>query len=1193
MNFYIKSLCRPRAGMVKILLVMKIIVLLLTTAILQVSASSFAQKITLSEREAPLERVFKQIRNQSGYDFIFTNSTIKGAVPVSIQVKDADLEEVLKQIFASQPLEYVIGEKSVVIKEKTPSFLDNLLDRFAAVDVRGRVLDESGKPLEGATVVLKGTSRTAKTDVKGEFVLVNVPDDGVLVIRYVGYKQLEIGLKDAVMPLEIKLNVATGELEEVKVIYNTGYQELNKERSTGSFVQIDNELFNRAVGTNVLDRIYNVTSGLIYNPTPTSTRGAGVNNIVIRGVSTIAANNSALIVVDNFPYEGDLKNLNPNDIESITILKDAAAASIWGVRAGNGVVVVTTKRGRFNQATNIGFNSNVTIGQKPDLFYIPYIPSKDMIDFEKKQFGAGIFNEYDDLYPSINYFPVIPKSIEILLNARKKNKGIVGYNALNDPTVNAELDELGKYDIRRDINNHLLKESVNQQYALNLSGGAGTFSYYSSIGYDKSENSNIEDANSRLSLNFNNTWRPIKNLEISSSIVHTRMNSQNNSAASYDELLFNHSPYTRLADENGTPLAIPKGYRMSYVDTASYPALLDWHYKPLEDYKFTDNQTHQHDTRISAILKYTFRPWIRVEFQYQNQTSQSNGRNYSSQASFVVRDGINKYMSKDATGKLIYPWPLGDLVSISSNTFKAWNTRGSLSFDHKFEQHHISALAGIELRETTNESNSSTLYGFDPETFTSKLVNVVDAFPIRPTGAGRISRTTGDPGGTLTRNGSFYGNVAYDFDSKYLATLSGRIDQSNFFGVKANLRRVPLWHAGLAWNVNSEDFYHISWLSILKLRFSHGYTGNTNPGATSYATFVNRTGSEGVPIRNVSYGEVRTPSNPQLRWERVKITNVGIDLSLKNNRISGSIDFYQKNGLDLLGPIILDPTTGAASFVGNQASINIKGLDLVLNTTNIIQSSFNWTTKWLLSFNKDKVTEYGGRELGGVSLAGDLSTPLVGYPLSRIFSYRWAGLDPVNGDPRLYLADTISAFGNITQVMKEDLNYSGQRNPKFFGSILNQLNYKQLSISANVTYKFGHFFRRSSIDYNYINPQFLSFPNGHSDYVLRWMKPGDELFTNIPSLPVTTNANRENTYLNSDFLVEKADHVRLQDIRIDYRLDKNAFKKLPFRNVSLYVFAANLGIIWKANKYGLDPDAYAFGQVPLPKTIAIGLNANF
>ncbi|HMI01689.1 MAG TPA: SusC/RagA family TonB-linked outer membrane protein [Pedobacter sp.] len=1173
---------------------MRLTTVLLIASLMQVSAAGLAQKITLSKTNAPLKTVLKELRLQSGFDFIATEALLEKSKSVSLKVKDMELEDVLESIFDEQPLTYTIENKTVTLKAKEPSFLDNLVARFTDIDVHGRVVDETGNPLPNASIQVKGKAKVYNSNDKGEFSIPDVADDGILVIRYVGFKMLEIALKDAVMPLEIKLNVATGELEEVKVVFNTGYQELNKERSTGSFVQIDNELFNRAVGSTVLDRIYNITSGLIFNPTPTSTRGPDPNNIVIRGVSTIEANNSALVVVDNFPYEGDLKSLNPNDIESITVLKDAAAASIWGVRAGNGVIVITTKKGRFNQPTSIGFNSNVTVGQKPDLFYIPYIPSKDMIEFEKQQYGAGIFNEYDDLYPSINNFPIIPQSIEILLAARKKNESTVGYNALNDPAVNAQLDELSKYDIRNDIQKYLLKNSLNQQYALNLSGGGSTFNYYSSIGYDKSTNDNIEDRNSRLSLNFNNTWRPIKSLEISSSIVHTRMNNKSpGMSVIYDELLSNYSPYTRLVDENGMALAIPKSFRMAYIDTARYPGLLDWHYRPLEDYKYTDNQNQQYDTRLSAILKYNIRPWVKAEFQYQNQTSQSNGRNYSSQESFTVRDGINKFTNKDATGKLTYPWPLGDVIGLSNNIFKAWNIRGSLNFNQQFGQHHISALVGMELRETTSESNFSTLYGFDPQTYTSKSVDVVNVFPTRPIGANRIPRNTGDPGENLTRNGSVYGNAAYDFNGKYLATLSGRIDQSNFFGVKANLRRVPLWHVGLAWNLHLEDFYHISWLSTLKLRSSYGYTGNANSGASSYATFINRTGSEGVPIRNVIWGNLLTVNNPQLRWERVKIIDLGIDFSIKNNRINGSIDFYQKDGIDLLGPIIPDPTSGVVSYTGNQASINIKGIDFILNTINVKKKSFMWTTKLLASFNKDKVTAYKGIKPRGVSLAGDVSSPIVGYSLSRILSYRWAGLDPLNGDPRFYLADTISSFGNVTQVKEEDLRYSGQRNPKFFGSILNQINYKQFSASANVTYKFGHYFRRSSIDYNYINPLFLSSPNGHFDYTLRWKKPGDELFTNVPSLPLTSNPNRENVYLNSDFLVEKADHVRLQDIRLDYRFDKNTFKKSPFKNVSLYMFVSNLGIIWKANKHGLDPDAYAFTQLPNSKTIAFGLNANF
>jgi len=1175
----------------KILLIMRLTTVILIATMMQVSASSFGQRITLNTKNATLDKVIKDIRKQSGYDFLYSESLIKSTKRISITVKDASIEEVLEKCLSNQNVSYKIENNTVLLRVKEPSFLDRIMDHFAAVDVRGRVLDEAGNPLVGATIQVKDKAQAYKTKENGEFEIKGVDEDAVLLVSYVGFKTLEISLRDAVMPLEIKLNVATGELEEVKVVYNTGYQELNKERSTGSFVQIDNELFNRAVGTNVLDRIYNITPGLIYNPTIGGSGSGNTNNVVIRGFSTINANKGALIVVDNFPYEGDLNILNPNDVESVTILKDAAAASIWGVRAGNGVIVITTKKGSFNQAISVGFNSNITIEQKPDLFYTPYISSKDIIDFEKMQFEKGIYNDYDDLFPSFDVYPVLPQSIEILLAARKKNKNIPNYNAVNDLIVISELDELAKHDVRNDINKHLLKNRINQQYSFNIAGGAQKFNYYVSVGYDKNKGNSIKDQNNRITMNFTNTWHPLAGLEISSMIVHSK-NVEKNAEINYSSFLpkLEISPYSRFVGDNGNSLSIPYRYRTAYIDTVKYPALLDWHFKPLDDFNYIHANNKQNDTRMSVILKYNIVPWVKVEFQFQNQTSLYTKKKEMEQESFFVRNGINRVMTKNAQGQLVYPWPLGSVMEFTNSEFKAWNIRGGLSINKRWLKHQFSAFGGMELRETSTEISFNTLYGFDSNTYTSKPINFTQSFPARPNNESISIGNLPSFDGRITRNGSIYGNVAYDYNGKYLATISGRIDQSNFFGIKANLRKIPLWSIGAAWNIHMEEFYNINWLSILKFKASYGYTGNTS-GGSSYATFVYRNINSNiyVPANNFEYGEVQTPNNPQLTWERVKIINAGIDFALINNRVSGNVEFYQKMGVDLIGPIILDPTTGFKSFNGNYASIKGNGIDFNLSTANVIVGSFRWNTNWLVSFNKNKVTAYGGAEPSVSNMASG-SAIIIGNPLFSINSYRWAGLDPKTGDPQIYLADTVSSFTNYNKATKEDLHFSGQRNPKIFGALINTFSWKQFSFSANLTYRLGHYFKRNSIDYSNLLAAGWS---GHADYASRWRKPGDEQVTNVPSLPISGNTGRNIAYLNSSILIEKADHIRLQDIRLTYDLSRGITKQLLFRQISFYLYASNLGIVWKANNKGLDPDAYAFGSFPTPRTFAVGLNANF
>jgi TonB-linked SusC/RagA family outer membrane protein len=1165
---------------------MRLTTVILIASLLQVSASTLAQRITLSEKNAPLVKVFESIRIQSGFDFMFNSSTLEGAKNVTINVRDAELKQVLEEIFNGQPLEYEIADKSVVVSRKTPTFLESLAERWASSDVRGRIVDEEGKALVGASIQVKGKAEVYTSNDKGEFLIKGVADDAVLLIRYVGYKALEVVVKGAVMPLEIKLNAVTGELEEVKIDFSTGYQNIPKERATGSFVQIDNELFNRKVGTNVLDRILEVTSGLIDNSS-TSGRNQGLQ---IRGNSTINASTAPLIVVDNFIYEGDLNNLNPNDVENITVLKDAAASSIWGVRAGNGVIVITTKKGKYNQDNKISLNSNVTIGAKPDLNYVKTMSSKDWVDFEKKQFADSVYNVFDDLYPVYNLFPIQSQGVEIMLAARKKNNGVAGYNIFNDPLVNQQLSELSNHDVKDDIKKYLLQNSINQQYALNTSGGGNKYFYYTSVGYDRNRSNNVRDENSRLSLNLNNTYKVFKNLELNAAINYTQTNNNYN-GLNYTQFLptgNSTAPYTRLADENGNALAVPYGYRLAFQDTASYPGLLDWHYRPLEELKNNDNTSKGYDTHIGAGVKYTILSGLNANVKYQFQRAITNSQSCSNQETYQQRDNINMFMSIDPiTGFITTPYPKGDQILKYNSELTNWNVRADLGFDRTYGKHAISAIGGIEYRETKTEYSTNYIYGFDPNTYGLVVPDTKGLYRTRF--AYDTSLPIGIPniGGTISRFGSYFANAGYTYMQRYIFSASARADQSNFFGLKANQRITPLWSAGLAWDISKESFYHLDFLPFLKLRATYGYSGNTN-GGSAYATMYNSQNNQtGYPNQ---YGYIKTPDNPQLRWEKVKQINYALDFSSQNQRISGSIEYYSKKGIDLIGPIITDPTSGLLSFQGNRASIKGKGVDMVLNSKNVT-GKLNWESNFLLSYNTDRVTAYDMQPtltqissyLGGV--------PIIGKPLNQIQSYRWAGLDPINGATRLYLADTISNNTNYLKANLSDLVYHGSTNPTVFGSFRNTFSYQNFSLSVNITYKLNYYFKRNSV---YYDGMYGTSWGGHSDYALRWQKPGDEKTTDVPPLPPYSNFDfGYSVYSQSNILVERGDHVRLQDVKLGYDLNRNSMKKMPFQQMQFYVYANNLGIIWQANKQGIDPNYSGLNGIPNSRTIAAGINVTF
>jgi TonB-linked SusC/RagA family outer membrane protein len=994
------------------------------------------------------------------------------------------------------------------------------------------------------------------------------------------------------MDLEINLKTKIATLGNVIVEYSNGYQNIPKERATGSFDFIDSSIINRTVSTDIIGRITNTTNGLlVQNPSVSSTTNG--YQISIRGLSTINADQRPLIVVDGFPYTeiselsnvGSifLNNLNPNDVESITVLKDAAAASIWGARSGNGVIVITTKKGRFNQRANVGFNASVNIIPKQNLFYVPTISSKDEIGFEKNLFAQGFFNPYDSVYPSFNYFPVLPGAAEILLSQQR--------GEITQAQADAQIAALQNHDVRNDINKYFKQTGVSQQYALNVSGGSPTFNYYSSIGYDKDLSNDIGNSSDRITIQSNNTYRPIKNLELNGYIDFAQSNNQNN-ALSLPTL----QPYTMLAGSQGQPLAIPYQYRLPYVDSASYPALLDWHYRPLDELKLNNNTSVATDIRLGAGITYRdIIPGLSAKLNYQYHTNSLDAEIYHDPNSFYVRNLVNKFMYVDpSSGSINYPVPLGAILNRSFNNLTDWNFRAQLDYNRHWRQSEIMTIAGMQSGEIQTSGSATQVYGYDNNTGT--FVTNMDFntyYHTNPSGRGQVPNLTNPyiPW-TDVRNLNYFANAAYTYRDKYTISASGRLDGANTFGVKTNDLIKPTWSTGLLWNIGKENFYRIGWLPMLRLRGTYGYNGNTSQSATAFTTISYANEAQ---YTNQAYASLGSAPNPYLRWEQVAVFNLAIDFGSRNNRISGSLEYYTKNARDLIGPVNIDPTTGFGGFTGNEANMKGNGMDIVMNTINI-KGIFQWLSSFNFNYNTDKVTKYNS------SFTAQTAADYVGgglyvldKPIGALYSYRWAGLDPTNGDPRGYWADTISSYSTIVAASSQgkanarDIIYNGPTSPRIFGNLLNSILWKNFSLSFNITYRFDYYFRRSSINYYSLYQTFT----GHSDYAIRWQKPGDEKITNVPSLPSIPDPSRDGFYTNSQVLVEKGDNIRFQDIRLAYDLNKKHGSKLLFQHASLFVYLNNVGIIWRANKYGIDPDYNNYGAIPPSRSIAVGLSTNF
>ncbi|QEM12369.1 SusC/RagA family TonB-linked outer membrane protein [Mucilaginibacter rubeus] len=1056
--------------------------------------------------------------------------------------------------------------------------------------VTGRVTDERGKPLPSATVRYGPDQQITYTDQEGRFSL-RLSGRTELTVSYTGYQRLTI-TADPAKPALPDIRMQPAKLEIQQVIVSTGYQNIARERATGSFVHLDSAVINRRTGPDVLSRLEGVVPGLLFNRN-TSTAAGNTADLSIRGHSTLFSNDQPLVVIDNFPYDGDLNNINPNDVASITILKDAAAASIWGVRSGNGVIVITTKKGRAGQPTAIEFNANLTSGDKPNLYYDPnYLNAGEFIGLEQNLFKTG----YYDGALKTGYQVVSP--VVALLNKARSG-------AISQTDADQQIAAMKGYDIRRDESEYLLRRSFSQQYNLNFRGGGPNSDYYFSAGYDQNNAALRGNTNDRLTINSNYNFSPFKNLKLSAGINYIKNTAALNSTLSDLNSIRGKSmiyPYARLADDAGNPLATVKDFSQAFVDNPGNTGFLDWNYRALDELHNSNHHSGSIDTRLNFGLNYRFFTHFTADIKYQYERAESTDRTIYSQDSYYARNLINQYAQTTADGSLSFPVPLGGIRMDGSSALASHRIRGQLNYSGRVGKGgQLNAIAGTEWSGENTESTSETpAYGYNPATGAfSGSVNYADYFGLNPRQLGSAQIPNGQFFGKRTDNFiSYFGNAAYSFLGRYTVSASGRIDRSNLFGVHANQKAVPLYSAGFTWNIAEEKFYHVDWLEQLRLRGTFGYNGNINKSATAVTTIRQQSNSyfSGLP-----YAVIANPGNPDLRWEKDRMINLGLDFGLKNQAITGTVEFYFKKGVNLFGNASVAPSTGFLTFFGNTAETKGHGADVTINSRNIQTGAFSWQTNFQYSYAIDKVTQYNAqlRTLAflqqGAGNSGTI-TPLVGQPLFGIYSFRSGPLTHETGDPQGYLNGALSTdyAAVIAGTTVKDLHYNGPSRPTSFGSLWNTFSYKQLSLSFNLIYKLGYYIRRSSVQYGSLYSNWL----GNQDYTRRWQQPDDEARTLIPSMPKTpVNPNRDLFYTFSDALVDKGDHIRLKDINISYDLTKVFGPKGPFSHINVYAYVNNVAILWRANPDHLDPDVFTTPgggttALPLPRTFAVGLKTN-
>lgn len=1065
---------------------------------------------------------------------------------------------------------------TIHLKKNSENQLPN--EKHKLKNIRGVVLDENGEPLVGANIKVKNASHGVLSDHNGEFTL-QVSETDVIIVSFVGYVSRNVLVGNKTI-FKILLKENTQLINEVVV---TGYQTISKERATGAFDIISQNAIDKPT-MNISQRLLGQVPGLVAN----QSSDGDVVSFTIRGQGGLISNAKPLLVVDGFPVDGGFSAINPNDVETISILKDAATASIWGARASNGVVVITTKKGA-NKKMKIEFSANFKVGSTVDLDYMrDCVSSSEMIEYEKSIFGKYGIKEI----PSVTTFDNF-KTISRYTYTQAgilRNQFVTG--EITEQAMNEGFKKLSMLNNNRQIKDLFYQRPFQQQYNLALSGGSDRMDNYISLLYNDSKPSVKYNKSQNIKLNYRTNIKAFKWLDInlSSSVIYSKSISRNGfslgSLQPYDMLLNEDGSYTNLSHHMFYTPIIDK---MVPKEKFPYP---NWNYNPVEDMRTMKSTSESVLGRFQAGLTFKLMEGLSLETRMQYERSLSNSRTLYDETSFNVRNTVNtscNWNNKD--NEISQNLPSGQFLSQSKATSESYDIRNQLSFNRTIAKRHaINAIAGIELIQKVNNGYYyPTSYGYDDEHLTVGIF---------PNGVKNLKNWIGAEitfdyinsfSYHIDRYFSAYGNASYTFDNKYSVSLSARTDASNFITDDPSYRYSPFWSVGLSWNAMNEQFMQkYNWIDYLKLRSTYGCNGNSD-SSTSVIPLISINGYN--QLSGDLEASIRSKGNPTLRWERTYVFNLGTDFSFFDGRLYGKIDYYNKQGRDILGRVSIPILNGEVSAVFNNASIDNQGIELMLGSKMNVVKDLVWNGSITLSYNKNKVTRLFTTSMPYWWLSGEGASSLFveGKPIGQVYSYAYAGVKNVGSEvsPR-YMpcvklnGDNVMSFDGSTTLSGFDfLKYQGTTIPPYSLGMSHSFSYKNFDLSFIFTGKFGHIFRKTGFNY----PGKHSNPNRRLSEVLN----GDP--QKIVPMPAQDTENLSVWDLSHymDYLTTSANHIRMQELILSYNLPLKVLKNLSMSRATLYLQGNNLLTIKSSDE---DPE-FRYGGYPMQPYYTFGIKCAF
>ena len=1072
--------------------------------------------------------------------------------------------------------------------------------------VRGYVCDENNVAMSGVVVRNLTSKKNAVTDKNGRF---SVPCHGAgdrITLTFVGKRTIETTAELG--------NTMTFVMEDDEAVLDdvvvTGYQTIKRTNATGSFGFVDSKKLTQQIHKDLLSSLEGQVAGLRFDINPNT----GESTPILRGVGTFSNNvgTQPLIVIDNIPTSMTLDEINPYDVESVTVLKDAAASSIYGALAANGVIVITTKQGKEN-GVRVNVNADWFISTKPNFKSMHYAETGDVIDFQTEMYKAAVAKAggEDNYFTTPNYYSPLYQLY------RDQHDGVISEADVNQKL--AQWRNVNYYDQFRD---NMWRSQLTQKYNVSMTSRTSRSNQYVSFNYQHDKNRMINDSNNAFGLYFKSSFNVKKWLTLNTGIDLRLSRAQSPEVSFSQESL---DPYTAICDAQGNPVALPYGIYAGYAGTsvngtvarafAENPAFQSFDFSPLDILNENIEKARRARIRPFVSADFKFLNMFKYSFLYQYEWNDYKRELLSDKDSYMMRMAHNALI--DANG--VCHLPDGARYNQFNSSSKRYTLRNQLSFDKTFNGGHtINAATGLEFREShTPPSMEERIYGYNPRSLSGSRM---DWETMATTGIESLMTGTTvrlmSPSVTKTdvkhRYASYYLTANYTYKYKYNASASIRWDEADLFGLDTREQKHPLWSLGAGWTLSEESFMKgtASWLSYLKLRASYGVNGNVDQASTTYFVAKYKKMSTslqplGQGLTYLDYDGDDLP-NPKLRWEKTATTNIGLDFRLFKNLIRGNIEYYNRHGSDLLVRRFMDSTLGTDSRVVNNGEIRNRGLEVSI-TGNIINTedwNFSVTLTHAINSNKVIAVDEDPNWVASNYITSPTNYFKKGTSFNTLWAYRMGRV--VNGYPVILDADgnemvQFDENGNVKELTHSStlkgtdaLVNMGTITPKYNGSLGLNLRYKEFELNALFVYAGGNKLRLDVADL------------AESGYTMRsthiqdrWTtanKEGVRMYLDMDEVGRQYASDFAYWWKYSDQQVKDANYIKLRSISLAYNLPRTLCKTLHLSNLRLTLQTNNL-FYWSKVGKDIDPESYSHGSgsrvVHQPRTFAIGLSTSF